>query len=279
VIERYLSDWLDRRLAEITGDMVEARHRSIRDAVAAGGRGAGRATANAALQNFGSVWSFAAERHADLPTNPVARLRRQWFQIRRRERIVRAADLPAFYRAVYSLDSPVARDYMLLLLFTGLRRTEAAGLTWSDIDFVERVIRIPADRTKAGRKLDLPMTDFVRDLLVARRAAERGEFVFPSRSRAGHIAEPRFPLKKVAAACGVAISCHDLRRTFITVAEGCDLSAFALKALINHAGADVTSNAERLRAPAQLICDRMKALCGVEPPAAGVVAVGQRVVL
>jgi integrase len=277
VIERYLGDWLDKRLADITGEMVEMRHRSIKNAVAAAGRGAGGATANAALKNLGSIWSFAAERDAGLPANPVTRLRRQWFPIRRRERIVRADDLPKFYAAVMEL-SPVARDYLLLLLFTGLRRTEAASLTWSDIDFTERTIRIPAERTKAGRKLNLPMTDFIRDLLVTRRAVGRDELVFPA--RAGFV-NPRHPLRAVAAACGVAVSCHDLRRTYITVAEACDIGAFALKALINHTtGADVTAgyvimSAERLRAPAQAVCDRMKALCGVEAPAVGVVAVGR----
>jgi integrase len=285
VVERYLSDWLDKRLVEITGEMVEIRHRSIKNAVAAsfvsprGESSPGGATANAALKNLGAIWAFAAERDAGLPTSPTVRLRRQWFAIRRRERIVRADDLPAFYRAVVGLASPVARDYLLLLLFTGMRKSEAAGLTWSNIDFVERVIRVPAERTKAGRKLDLPMTDFVRDLLVARRTVERAEHVFPARTRAGRI-DSKHQLKKVAAACGVEVSAHDLRRTFITIAEGCDVSPIALKALVNHAvGADVTSgyvvmNAERLRAPAQLICDRMKALCGVAPPAAGVAAIG-----
>jgi len=63
-----------------------------------------------------------------------------------------------------------------------------------------------------------------------------------------------------------------LRRTHITVAEGCDISPFALKALVNHAlGNDVTSGyvqmtAERLREPAELVCNRMKELCGIETP-------------
>ena len=90
-----------------------------------------------------------------------------------------------------ALPNPVARDYLLLLLFTGLRRTEAATLRWGDVDFVERVIRLPAARTKAGRKLDLPMTDIVRDLLVARRAIGKEEYVFPSDSKSKHISEPR----------------------------------------------------------------------------------------
>src|SRR5204862_3971680 len=120
---------------------------------------------------------------------------------------------------------------------------EAAALRWDEVDFAERLIRLPATRTKAGRKLDLPMSSLVRDLLVARRAIGRdGPFVFASASRSGHIEEPKFPLNQVALATGIRISAHDIRRTYITVAESADISPLALKALANHAlGNDVTS--------------------------------------
>jgi integrase len=230
----------------------------------------GHATANAAMRALRALWYFAAERMPDLPANPVRRLKRGWFPVERRERLVRSDELPAFYAAVNALPNPTARDYLLLLLFTGLRRTEAATLRWQDVDFTDRVLRLPAKSTKAGRKLDLPMTDFVRSLLVARRAQGRdGPYVFPSDGKSGHIAEPRFPLEAVAQACGVRVSAHDLRRTFVTVAEATEISVMALKALVNHAqGRDVTAGyvmltPERLREPAQRVCDRMKALCGV----------------
>jgi hypothetical protein len=74
------------------------------------------------------------------------------------------------------------RDYLLLLLFSGLRRREAASLRWEDVDLTARIIRVPAVSTKAGRKLDLPMTDFVHDLLVARRALGKTKFIFESRA-------------------------------------------------------------------------------------------------
>jgi integrase len=215
------------------------------------------------------LWNFTADRVSDLPPNPVARLRRQWFPVHRRERHVRAEELPAFFKAVQALPNPVARDYLLLLLFTGLRRQEAASLRWDDIDFAERVIRLPAARTKAGRRLDLPMTDIVRDMLVARRALGKEKFVFPANSAAGHIQEPKFPLDLVRQSSGIHVSAHDLRRTYITAAESADISPLALKALVNHSlGSDVTSGyvmmtPERLREPAQRVCDRLKVLCGI----------------
>jgi integrase len=268
-IEHHLSAWLDRPLRELTREMVEERHRAIAEEVADGGRYSGHATANSAMRALRAVFNHAIDRDATIGPNPV-RLRREWFPVSRRERLVKADQLPAFHAAVLALPSAVARDYLLILLFTGLRRGEAASLTWHDIDFSERAIRIGAARTKAGRKLDLPMTDYVRDLLVARRAlGDAGGWVFPANSLSGHIEEPKFPLARVFASTGIKISVHDLRRTFITIAESTDISPLALKALVNHAlGNDVTSGyvqitVERLREPAQKVADRIKQLCGI----------------
>src|SRR3954465_11309750 len=205
------------------------------------------------------------------PRLGVSPARASWgFRGWKRERLVRADEMPRFYQGLLGLPNPIARDYLILLLFTGLRRQEAASLRWEHIDFAHRVIRLPAANTKAGRKLDLPMTDVVHDLLVARRAVGNdGPFVFSAESKSGHIEEPAFPLKQIAAATGIRVSAHDLRRTFVTTAESTDISPLALSALVNPSlGRDVTSGyvvmtAERLRAPAQRVCDRIKTLCGI----------------
>ena len=169
------------------------------------------------------------------------------------------------------LENPVQRDYVSLVLFTGLRRHEAASLRWVDVDLKARVVRIPATSTKAGRALDLPMSDFVFEMLVARRALGDQKYVFPANSKSGHIEEPKFAFAQITIACGVNVSVHDLRRTFITVAESCDISPFALKALVNHAlpSGDVTAGyikitAERLREPSQRVADKLKELCGIK---------------
>jgi integrase len=203
----------------------------------------------------------------------VRRLRRQWYPEPRRERVVRSEELPKFYEAVCALPNQIARDHLLLMLFTGLRLSESASLRWEDIDLIQRIIKLPAISTKAKRALSLPMSDFVRDLLVARRAIGNAGFVFPAPGKAGHIVDPSFSLKAVAEASGIKVSAHDLRRTYVTVAESMDISPMAIKALVNHAvGSDVTSGyaimtTERLREAAQRVCDKLKELCGITAPA------------
>lgn len=270
-VERYLAAWGELPLASITADMCELRHRQIAAEVAKGDND-GTSTANFAMKAFRILHNFAADRIPDLGPNPVRRLRQQWYKEKRRERIVGVNDLPRFYEEVDHLPNPIARDFILLLLFTGLRIGEARALRWSEIDLQQGVIYIPAERTKSGRKLDLPMSDFVRDMLIARRSLGDGGWVFPAPSRSGHLYDTQFHLGLVTKETGIQISAHDLRRTFITVAESCEVHPFALKALVNHStGKDVTSGyviytTERLREVTQKITDRLKELCEIDEP-------------
>lgn len=67
----------------------------------------------------------------------------------------------------------------------------------------------------------------------------------------------------IRALSGLSFTLHDLRRTYITIAESLDIPHYALKNLVNHKIShygDVTagyiiSNPERLRKPMQKITD------------------------
>ncbi len=68
---------------------------------------------------------------------------------------------------------------------------------------------------------------------------------------------------KTTAASGVTFTLHDLRRTYITIAESLDIPHYALKRLLSHrSSADVTGgyiiiNVDRLRGPVELISERI----------------------
>ncbi|MGE0035649.1 MAG: tyrosine-type recombinase/integrase [Xanthobacteraceae bacterium] len=270
-VTRHLKPWLDLPLREITRPMVEDRLKKIARDVANESNHNGHAAANSAMRALRVLYNFASDRAPPtnpLPPNPV-KLKKVWLEVQPRTRHLSGDELPKFYAAVCELDNQVSRDFILTLLFTGLRRREAAGLRWEHIDLKHKVIRLPATSTKAKRPLDLPMSDFVYDLLARRRALGDTTWVFPAPSRSGHIEEPRHPLDLVHAATGIYVSAHDLRRSYVTAAESTDMSVLALKALVNHAlGNDVTAgyvqmNVDRLREPAQRVCDRLKLLCGI----------------
>jgi len=165
--------------------------------------------------------------------------------------------------AIGKVPNDLQRDYAYLVLFTGLRRNEAATIEWCNVDLEAHTLHIPI--TKNKRTLDLPLSSFLSTLLVARKKRnENSPYVFPANSKSGHIEEPRHTLDWVAKECGIAVSVHDLRRTFITIAEACDVPHYVFKALVNHSVAgDVTGSnyvqmsVDRLRPWMQKITDEI----------------------
>jgi integrase len=162
-------------------------------------------------------------------------------------------------------------DYLLLLLFTGLRRGEAAALTWANVDLAERILKIPDPKNR--KPFALPLSDFVHDLLAASAKHKVNDYVFPGTGAKGYLVEPRNHMDQVIKASGVSFTLHDLRRTFITVADRLDMSAFAIKRLVNHkTSSDVTDgyiviDAERLRGPMQRVTDYLLRTAGVRDSA------------
>ncbi len=154
----YLADWRNRPIAEITRQMVLARHQHL-------GRQHGEATANNAMRQLRSVYNFTAAAHDEYPPNPVTILTqaRAWYPERRRRGVVAARDVPAWWAAVMR-ETPDARDVLLVALFTGMRRSEVLTLRWENVDLVGRVVTVP--RTKNGDPLELPLSGFLAELGV-----------------------------------------------------------------------------------------------------------------
>lgn len=260
-IEGSFGDWQTKRLTDISKDMVELRHREL------GKRSPARA--NGAMRVLRALFNHAMHKLEDrggeplLRANPVDRLRqnRAWYTVERRQTIIKPHQLAAWYAATQQLNQTVTRDYLIFLLFTGLRRSEGAALRWTDVDFADRTMRFPDTKNRTTHVLPIP--DNLLELLQRRRVDNEGPWVFPSPMHEGHLKEPREAVSRVATLSEVSFTLHDLRRTFITIAESLDIPAYALKRLLNHKDPnDVTagyiiSDVERLRAPMQKIADFM----------------------
>jgi integrase len=133
-----------------------------------------------------------------LPDNPVETLNhsRAWYRIERRRTVIKRTQLPAWYAAVQSLKAPdkpstshVIADYLVFMLFTGLRFSEAAELRWDQVDLIERTLSVADPKNR--EPLELPLTDFLVDLLTERRLMALNEYVFPGRDGKGHLVEPQ----------------------------------------------------------------------------------------
>lgn len=160
------------------------------------------------------------------------------------------------------------RDYLLLILFTGLRRQEAAKLEWQQVDLRAKTLKVTDTKNKESHIL--PLSDYLYELLSARKKNSTGNYVFASTGESGYIVEPRKQMAKVIKETEIQFTVHDLRRTFITIAESLDIPAYVLKRLLNHKMTnDVTAgyimlDVERLRKPMQMITDYLLLQMGLK---------------
>ena len=267
-------DWQGRPLASISKDAIAARHAKYSERSPARADNAFRLLR--ALFNFAEAQYEDSDGNSLFPVNPVGRLSktRAWNNVARRQTMIKRSQLPLWFDAVLTLKSDTTlpgagavADWLVLLILTGLRRSEGMGLQWRDVDFKERTLTIPD--TKNRDPLTLPLSDFVFDLLVARADITESEYVFPGEGKTGHLEEPRRQIHKVIDQSGVRFTPHDLRRTFVTVAESLDISQFAIKRLVNHRVRDdvtagyVVFDIDRLREPMQRITDTILHHAGV----------------
>ncbi len=261
MMARVFSEWRNKPLLAITKDKVSKLHTRL-------GEENGHAYANSAMRLLRALFNFAAGQYEDaqgrslITDNPVKRLSqtRSWYRVDRRQTYIKPYELAAWYRGLQKMTNETHHDYLLMVLFTGLRKNEAAKLKWSDIDLKAKTLTVPDTK---NHQPTLPLSDYLSDLLVRRQQHSTSGYVFPSSGKGGYIVEPRKQTAKVIEDSGVTFTIHDLRRTFITLAESLDISAYAVKRLINHKMTnDVTagyiiSDVERLRKPMQLITDQL----------------------
>jgi integrase len=273
LVEVAFAPWKTRPFVAITRATVVKLHQEM-------GEQRGEAYANLAMRFLRSLFNFAIAQYEDgagrplITENPVARLTqtRAWFHNERRQTVIKVWALAPWYAAVDALraetlgDAETIADYLEFMLYTGLRRQEAARLRWDQVDLRDRTLRIADTKNRVPHVLPLPTS--VLALLQRRQSMARNDFVFPGDGKAGHLIEPKRQIAKVVAASDVSFTLHDLRRTFITVAESLDIPPYAIKRLVNHKMRnDVTagyiiSDAERLRAPMQKISDYLDRATG-----------------
>jgi len=246
LFDQYLLDWMNKPLADITPDRVAKRHTRIADQIKAQphSKTTGGSSANGTFVALRAVYNHALAINGTLPPNPVKRLSatKAWYPEKQRTGHIKPTQLKPWLASIGRLPNDVQRDYIYLVLLTGLRRNEAATIGWKDVDLEGQTLHIPV--TKNKRTLNIPLSNFLTTLLTARKArCGDSPWVFPAHSKSGHIEEPRFALNWAAKECDVQVTVHDLRRTFITVAESCEVPHYVFKALVNHSTAgDVTGS-------------------------------------
>lgn len=117
---------------------------------------------------------------------------------------------------------------LYLLFLTGMRRSEVLSMAWENVSLDRKTAFIP--KPKNGQPRTAPLNSFAVQLLrtIKERRGHHSPFVFPSKSKSGHMHEVRKTLNSIKAQAKVEnLRTHDLRRGFASMlansAGDCDL--------------------------------------------------------
>ena len=222
IFRTHFGDWLERSVLDLSlGEFTEHCHAFAQSKGAALVE-VGRGVVTSLIRYVNAVHGLSMES----PFNKLAAAGLMPERSQPRARVLQETDLPSWKVAVDKLGEK-QRDYLLLTLYTGLRRNEGRELSRKQIDLIGGVLSIPM--TKNGKPHSLPITRLMREILE-RRCDGLGEedelFAGVSaehiHSMAMRLGAPRFML-------------HDLRKLVATVGEKLGLSDAVLRRILNHA--------------------------------------------
>ena len=149
--------WADRPICEITRHDVAELLDGIAD------RGA-PIQANRTLARLRTLFNWAVDREI-IAVNPVTRMKRPIVE-RERSHTLTDDEIRLFWLGCDRLGWPFGPMCKLLLL-TAQRRTEVAGMYWSEIDLDKRTWTIPRERAKNDREHAVHLSELASEVIEA----------------------------------------------------------------------------------------------------------------
>ena len=183
------------------------------------------ASAGKAFAQVCAMFNWAIERRY-MDVNPVAGMKERGGS-EARERFLEEEEIAALWPALSTLKAPVALALKLALV-TGQRIGEVCGMTESELDRVEAVWTIPAERSKNGEAHKVPLSSMALDLIA--QAKPIGSRIINKSAneiaQALHYKRDRLPVAEFTA--------HDLRRTVCTHLAKLGFSPVVIGSVVNH---------------------------------------------
>jgi integrase len=168
-------------------------------------------------------------------SNPVTGLRKRTVEVAR-ERVLSDEEIRTFWQATGS-SSPAFRDALRLILLTGQRPGECAGIRFEEVDLEAGLWTIPVGRTKNKSEHTIPLVghalEIVRTLAESKRV---GHLIVTPRGRelnARNLAKAMEAMRK--GLFTETVTPHDLRRTAATLMGRLEIDQMTIGRILNHA--------------------------------------------
>lgn len=199
--------------------------------------------ANDALRLMRKMFRFASKRQL-VGFNPAADfdLADAGGKEQARQRALSRDELKVLFRSMREAGPAFTRDNELavkLLLSLAVRKMELLAARWEEFDLDAAIWRLPAERSKAGRGIDIPLAEHVLGWLQELQVrACLSPYVFPSRrasKRFPHVGPDTLNAALKALPHGLEpFTVHDFRRTARTLLSSLGVRPHVAERCLNH---------------------------------------------
>lgn len=225
--------WRDRPINEIGGDDIhlivdEACERGV-PGLERRANGPSDSQARAMFAGLSKMFGWLVERRR-LRLNPCVGVRRP-AALKARDRVLTDNELVAFWKAA-DAEHRQSGAVLKLLLLTGCRLNEVAGMHSAEISNNGATWIIPGERTKNHRSHVVPLPSLARELIAS--AQREGEFIFTTTGDSPISIGSKIKSRLDAAMKIPPWRFHDLRRTCATGMAEIGIAPHIVEAVLNH---------------------------------------------
>jgi len=198
----FLTKWENKRISQISkSDIVKLLTDTAQNS--------GTYSSNRLLSLLSILFNKAIEWGWD-GQNPTNRIKK--FKEKSRDRFLQPEELPRFFEALSEEENTTARDFILVALLTGARKTNVLTMRWEEISFSREIWRIP--ETKNGEAQLISLSPQALSILESRKKDSDSEWVFPGTGKAGYLNDPKKAWQRILERAEIKdLRLHDLRRT------------------------------------------------------------------
>jgi integrase len=233
----YLNNyWKKRSLGSVRRGDVRSLHAEV-------GRKHGQVTANRLVQLLRTLYNWAIKSDLWVGENPAHGI--ALFPEKSRTRFLQPDECPKFFIALREEANVDLRDFVLLALFTGARRSNVLAMRWEELDLPRSLWTIPDPKNRSPHII--PLVDEAVTVLQSRRKRGDSNWVFPSDSKVGHVTTLKRSWGHLLKRAGVEnFRIHDMRRTLGSWAAGAGVSLPIIGKTLGHKSAAATQIYSRL---------------------------------
>lgn len=195
-------NWQNKKISDITSSDVARLKSGLATQ-------SGKAAANHALKLLRSVFNVLIKAKVFTGQNPAKEI--GVLKIKDRDRFLEKNEMGRLLGILDQTQNTAARDFILLSIFTGVRKGNLMAMRWDEVNFDRAVWEIPD--TKSGDAVIIQLSPEALAVLKARQGIDK-DWVFPGPGKSGHMQSPKRGVATIFEAAKIkGTRIHDLRRT------------------------------------------------------------------